>query len=181
MKRKLISVAWLCCLLAACNSPLVSSDTEPGTDNAAFQTDRNLYTATIEDSGRAIRIDIQATFQNKSASPVFFRGCRPPHTSALEKWVDGSWVPAYAPAIDLCLSPPIQVAPGQKISVPSEIYACFPGNNCFPTIDFLPSGTFRLRQAIYQDAEGNGLLADEQLVSNSFTIKLDSVHLEDFE
>lgn len=157
-------------LLSACEIPISSSS--ESTQTYAIQIDKSAYEATIDDANaRTIKVDIQATFTNITSAPVYLIGCGPPHTSALDLLENQEWVNVYSPVNNLCLSPPEMISPGKTIDLPSEIFACFPGNNCGPEFKGPDQGIYRLRQYwIYYDSEGKKHLEEELLISNSFSL-----------
>ena len=158
----------------ACEIPLGSnSASEQPSGLIALQTDQAIYQAVPREDGRAIAIDIQLTFTNTAQAPVYFTGCHPPHASVMEKKEGNDWNVVFSPIVLLCLSPPVEVQPGDSIMFASPVYACFLDQSCSPKITadaFLPDNTFRLRQQISWDKAGRELIPESMLVSNTFEI-----------
>ena len=159
---------------------LPDSPPEPETEYA-LRTTEELYQASIEDSVALVLIE--AVYTNLSDAPVYFVGCYPPQASIVERWEDDTWQPVYFPPIPLCVSPSIRVAPGDATSLEEYVDSSLGASpcyletgdpNCKPSfIDILQEGgTYRLRQEIYWDEDGNDPLPDSLRVSNPFEITL---------
>lgn len=83
---------------------------------------------------------------NGTATTVSANYCREPGPPALEKHVEGRWVPAYSPVILLCQTiPPFRLAPGATYRGRLALTVAAPGLNVEPRL-LVESigGTYRL-------------------------------------
>lgn len=163
--------------LLSCEIPLGPGDSVSGIKEGEYSliTNQAQYEAQVLAINQPwIQLDIPVTFTNKLATPVYFTGCNPPHVSQMEMKTGEDWKKVYAPVRSLCLSPPVQVLPGDSVELPSSMGMCFPGNNCAPEFQGSHHGVYRLRQSIYLDHKGKKLIPEEHLVSNTFELNVAS-------
>lgn len=151
------------------------NDTPPPTASTLITTDREAYRA--RRTADAIEIDIVTTFTNHTSDTVRLHPCGTSQPSfALEKWVDGTWKPAYnqpCPAI-LMLDPP-RVAPHAARTDTVRVRAMLAPSS-MPRFEVEPiAGSYRVVYAqayrSWRPNEGPGeLLPLDQRVSNTFRI-----------
>lgn len=134
-----LSLLGLLSLLAACRAPeaLVSAGEHP-----PIRTNQSEYVITR--SERLLETRLVLTYVNRTGTPVFIHSCGGAEPPLLEKRVGGQWVVALVPVIDLCLGPPITVAPGATYPYEYRLTAGVPGTSAAPQYG---ACTVRPRQA----------------------------------
>ena len=111
---------------------------------APLQTDRLVYQLQVDSRGNH-QVDIPFTFHNGTGKPVYLVNCRGSVPPSLQKWQNGQWVMAWSPVVLLCLSPPIEVAPGAVYQDTLRVFAGRMGSNDHPQFQVRePVGTYRL-------------------------------------
>lgn len=165
------------CLLAplalACGLPL---DPERETDRP-LQTDRLTYTLETVDLG--LEVLIPFTYTNRTGDTVFVVNCNGNAPPSLEKHESGDWVPAWGAVVDLCLSPPIVIAPGEAYTDTLEVFGGFPDSDAHPqfTVDDV-EGVYRLLWRPLHDYDpdrqgfGEPVPLDDR-ISNRFRLRLE--------
>jgi hypothetical protein len=147
--------------------------------DAAFQTDSLSYTLVSTRYG--LEGQVALVFTNPTSAAAYIVNCRGDTSLRLEKRVDDQWVPAWAPVVRECLSPPIVVQPGERHSGVLRVFGGFPSTNLHPqfVVDPIP-GVYRIVWAdvlrTYNDRAypfGEPLPA-EQRVSNRFELRVAS-------
>lgn len=147
----------------------------PPSSNEPIRTDRSRYT--IRETEERFEVEIPFSYTNRTGETVYVINCRGIAPPTLEKWEDGAWIRAWSPAVPLCLSPPIEIAPGQTYTNTLQVVAGRPGTNVAPTFEVEDiDGTYRLvwHGLVHdydQDRQGFGepLPLDER-VSNTFQL-----------
>ena len=179
-----IAISTIVLGLAACREPNIGPDAVTPTalvtrdENALFQTDSLAYTFRTNSVGYTG--DIGVTFVNRTGATVYMVNCNGGTSLALEKRVDGKWVVAWSPVMQLCLSPPITVAAGGTYRTRLGVFGGYPKSNTFPRFTITDiAGEYRavwysvLRT--YQSSLPFGeLLPLDARISNRFTIAVDS-------
>jgi hypothetical protein len=159
---------------AQADAAVLSRDTD-----AAFQTDSLSYT--LVSTHLALEGQVAFVFTNPTSEAAYFVNCRGDTSLRFEKRVDDQWVPAWAPIVRGCLSPPIVVQPGERHLGVLPVFSGFPSTNLHPqfTVDPIP-GVYRIVWAdvlrTYNDRAlpfGEPLPA-EQRVSNRFELRVAS-------
>ena len=160
-------------LLAACDGVTLP---DIG-DDALLETDRHAYVL-VED-GAPFTTQIPYTFHNTTGRTVSLVNCNGYIGPALQKWDDGEWVAGWAATENLCLSAPVEIAPGEVFEDTLHVYAYGYGGRISPqftTPDV--EGTYRLawyRARIDYDLDsGNGSpLPASPPVSNPFRLQVE--------
>lgn len=88
------------------------------------------------------------------------------------------WETAWSPFLNLCLSPPIVIEPGETVAFTLHVFGGLPGGDLWPKFDSDdPSGVYRIvwDGAVFgysEDAPSFGRPVPlEQRVSNAFTLE----------
>lgn len=179
MLRSIGMVLGAIALFAACQGtdpvrtdPLLNLDQGA----TALRTDRDRYTVRrVEGS---LVVDIPYTYTNPTDGPVYVTSCQVPTPPVLEKRVGDEWVTAWAPAVLLCLGPPLVIGAGETYSSTLQVRAGPPGSNVEPrfTAPEVP-GEYRLVWSVvrnYDRESGRGEpLPLELQVSNTFRLDLE--------
>ena len=140
--------------------------------NPSFRTDAQKYTLTTTSEGYAGAISY--VFTNPNPSTVTIPTCLGGMYLSLQKGVNGSWVPSYAPGVLKCGGPNIVIAEGAQHHDTLEIYDCSFRSNCGPKFAVSPiPGQYRIVWSEVLDING-ALLPVEQRISNTFTISTSS-------
>ena len=131
-----------------------SSDAQPpaAAEASLVTVDRESYTA--RRAASAIELDIVSTFSNRTADSVWLHPCGKSQPSfALEKWVDGAWVPAFSPACTmmLMLHPPAVAAGGSRTDT-ARVRSYLDANTAPRFSVEAIAGTYRL---VYAQAYGS--------------------------
>ena len=169
MRLNSISFAALLTLAVDCKSGDLVSPTD-----GMLRTDRSEYILTRESN--TIRVDIGVTFDNRTGKAVYIPACHGAHPPILEKFEGGRWIVAYAPAVLLCLGPPVVVPAGETYEYEYRVVAGAPGTNIEPKfdVDAIP-GTYRLVWGLFEEKLPDGLtrqpLPAESRTSNTFRIR----------
>ena len=148
---------------------------EPG---GLLQTDRTSYDARLllDDRPRVV-LEIPYQTRNPTSGSLYLIGCFVPSPPVLEKRVDGAWRTAYGAVVFMCLSPPVEIGPGEVRHDTLRVVGYLPGQNVAPTFDTEIAGTYRLRREIYagltdaSSLEGGALLSLNQRISNTFEVR----------
>lgn len=171
MRRLLTLLTAPTVLLVACDGP-----TDLGED-ALLQTDRAEYL--LAEDGTPFTTEIPYTFHNTTGRTVSLVNCNGYIAPVLQKWDDGEWVLGWAPVELGCLSPPVQIAPGEVFVDTLEVYGFGYGGNAHPQFA-TPNieGTYRLywnrARFDYEFPDGEGTVIPERYrVSNAFRLRVD--------
>jgi hypothetical protein len=129
-----LGVGWVA--VVACAAPAV--ELPAGGDNstverdlsAPVQTDRMLYHLSAEPPWYST--DIAFRYRNDTGRRVYIVNCRGGLNVGLEKRDRDGWSMFYRPALLMCLSPPLQIAPGETFERAVRIHGALPGHNAFP-------------------------------------------------
>lgn len=159
-------------LLLACADP-----TGPRED-PALQTNETEYVLTSDD--RSLQGEIPFAFTNRTESMVSVVNCQGRAPPILEKRVMDGWVLAWAAVRQLCLSPPIEIAPGETYGDTLRVRAGLPSSRIQPTfaVDEV-EGIYRMvwTDVVHDfdfDRQGLGdLLPPEDRISNSFILRVE--------
>jgi hypothetical protein len=115
----------------------------PAPQEAAIRTDQPSYVLERRPSGWEVEIGFEYT--NRTDRTISLLNCRGAFGFELQKWEGGAWVTAWVPALPLCLSPPIEIAPGATFPRTLAIFAGHPESNVHPQfrVDD-PEGSYRI-------------------------------------
>ena len=142
--------------LAACSDPLgVPRDT-----GAPIQTDALDYDLTRR--GLFLETSIAYVYANAGTTPIYVQNCGGAYGILLEQLQDGVWNVVWGNATPDCISPAIEIAPGQSLSGTLPVVAGTPDCGCgaFTTSEI--DGVYRMVVAEAFDALGpNGYAAGE--------------------
>lgn len=161
-------------LLAACQNPLAL----PRDEAAPIQTDRLEYTLRPSDSGLdGVETRIRYEYTNRTDGPLFIVNCRGATSIVLEREIAGQWEVVWANIIPACLSPAIELGPGQTIERELLVFGGDPGCNCVPKFEVEDrEGVYRMVLTDVTSSFDPGshpfgpLLPAEQRRSNRFRI-----------
>jgi hypothetical protein len=160
------------------NGAVVAIITPPPRDAAAlFQTDSLSYT--LRDVGSGYQGFVGIRFTNLTGATAYFVNCGGATSIHFEKLEGTQWRAAWSPAMPLCLSPAITVAPGATYDSQLWVFGAHPNTNTEPTfqVSYIP-GIYRIvwRDALssYQDRLPFGTqLPFEQRISNRFALTVE--------
>lgn len=100
---------------------------------------------TLRTDSAALTASIGYTFRNALADTVYVVNCNGQVTMDLQKRVADGWESVWHGATNGCLSPPLEIGPGDAMSGRLEVWGALPGDPSLPTFttDRL-DGEFRL-------------------------------------
>jgi hypothetical protein len=75
-------------------------------------------------------------YTNTTAEVVSLLNCRDGFGVKLERWQDSEWQWAWSPVLLSCLSPPIEIPPGETYDFTLSVFAGYPGGNSYPMFAF---------------------------------------------
>jgi len=150
-KRLLLILA-----IVSCSSSEPLSDTERPSEaekpsetvltrdsSAPIQTDSLSYTLKRDALGWATRIPF--TYRNPTADTIYVVNCNRTLAMALEQRAGDAWRTNWHPALPVCLSAPVVIAPGAVYVDTMAIFGAPPGRNVAPEFgDTTFTGTYRL-------------------------------------
>lgn len=166
---RLFIVAVLCLvgIVPGCRRPHPDADRA----GASLRTDAAEYV--VEYTGTLYRAAIGYTYVNRTRTAVSAHQCQTPSPPALEKAVNGHWVPAYAPEVFLCESiPPFRVPAGGTYRGTLALRVAHRDRHTSPEllVDSIP-GTYRLRWVLRAGSDpADTTAAWIEVVSNSFRL-----------
>lgn len=134
-------------------------------DLIRLQTEDRAYVADVTE--QSLEFQLSFRYINQSGLTAYLHGCYPPQPPAIDKRVDGDWVPVYDPIVLACLSPPAEVGPQTTLHEQVRVVAGFPGSDIGPewgTEEI--AGTYRLRWRV--EERGQHLT----VFSNPFTLSV---------
>jgi hypothetical protein len=143
-------------------------------DDPALRTDRSAYG--LDRGVRSWATEIPYAFVNRTGRTVYLTNCNGGFALRLEKWQDGAWVPAWSPVRLLCLSAPLEIAPGATFEDTVRVNAGLPDSNTFPKFEVDEvDGAYRLVWLAgthdYDHDDPGGPLIDAAFrTSNTFTL-----------
>jgi hypothetical protein len=158
------------------NGPLPAA--VPSEGETHLRTSAESYTLTRRDGGWATSIDL--SFTNPLTETIYVVNCRGGLAMGLERWNGEAWERAWSPGMQLCLSPPIEIAAGGTLRHTLEVWGSDPGRNHYPEFAVTPvEGTYRvvwenlvLRwRGDYVDGAFGDPVPRELRVSNSFVLR----------
>jgi hypothetical protein len=139
------------------------------------QTQELRYEITPNGWGRGATIPF--AYRNISADTFYIVNCSGAIALSIEKLDSAGWKHVWSPIIQLCLSPPVTIAPGAVYNGVANFSGVPFGSNAYPQ---LPAGdldgTYRLRLAnvvLHYDSRRQGFgdqVPVEKRVSNAFLI-----------
>jgi hypothetical protein len=146
-------------------------------DHPLLQTDR--YEYVLVEDGAPFTTEIPYTFHNTTGRTVSLVNCNGYIQPGLQKWDAGEWVHGWSPMELLCLSAPVEIAPGEVFEDTLRVFAYRYGGRAYPqfaTPD--PEGTYRLvwsrAHFDYAPDSGNGHpLPAGPPVSNPFRLRVE--------
>lgn len=167
--------------LAATSLVLAGCDgiTAPARDEGApLQTDRLSYQLQLDRNGD-LTTRIPFTYHNSTGDTVYLVNCKGLVPPSLEKWQNGDWVPAWGAIVPACLSPPIEVAPGEDFEYTLQVNAARQGSNVQPQFRVADlAGIYRLVWSVpvhHYDAYNAHLgtpLPLKDRISNRFNLRM---------
>ncbi len=111
--------------------------------HAPIQTDREIYT--LEWDGSTYQATVEYTYTNRTGHAVFIVNCSGAFALRLERWTGSRWVHAWSPVLPDCLSPPIEIAPGELRAFSLHLVGGRPSGSIHPQFDqATPSGWHRI-------------------------------------
>jgi hypothetical protein len=91
------------------------------------------------------RGEIGYTFRNRTERTISLLNCNGGYGLQLERWDGAEWVVAWSPALLMCLSAPIELAPGETLSRTLGVFGGRPDSNMHPRFAVSEiEGTYRL-------------------------------------
>jgi len=179
MMRRFATLLVVTPLLAACalqapTGPEPFDAPDPG--DAPIVTDRASYT--LQRGSHGWQGEIAFEYSNATDRTISILNCNGSFALRLEKLEAGAWVSAWGPAIPSCLSPPIEIAPGDGYATTISVFGGFRNSNHYPQfqVDEI-DGTYRLViESAYWNYDHNGPPWGEQVplehrVSHTFEIR----------
>ena len=118
------AAALIVLVLSGCGEPLGV----PRDPAASIQTDRLEYRLIRRGIFLETRIDY--AYGNSGTTPVFIQNCSGAYGILLEQFRDGEWKVVWGNATPDCLSPAIEIAPGQEVSGRLLVSAGVPSCEC---------------------------------------------------
>jgi hypothetical protein len=116
----------------------------PPREGLALRTDAGEYTLKHRPPFWDTRIPV--SFRNPLPDTVYMVNCREEVAMTLEKKTAQGWVPFWEPILDLCLSPPVRIAPGAAYADTVWVGGAMPGMNSAPAFASRDlDGVYRLR------------------------------------
>lgn len=144
---------------------------------ALLQTDRDEYVL-VED-GTPLTTEIPYTFRNTTGRTVSLENCNGYIAPLLEQWDGDEWVVGWAPLENLCLSAPVEIAPGEVLHDTLHVAGFGYGANASPRFR-TPNieGTYRLAwhraRFDYDAADASGTpMPEKYRVSNAFRLRVE--------
>jgi hypothetical protein len=157
--------------------PARSDDSPVRTDSTAFWTDSVVYHLVRDERGWGARIGYR--FRNLAADTVYAVNCNGATSVAVERRVGDGWVTFWAPMLNMCLSPPIAIPPGEVLDASLSLWGAPPGGNVGPEYsDTTFTGRYRLNWwnlVFHYDPDSPGFGDTVPLkyrVSNEFELRL---------
>lgn len=168
----IFTVALASCALEL--EPELSSAPDP--DSAPILTERTSYT--LERSASGWEGEIGFEYTNPTDRTISLLNCNEQFGLLLEIWQDDDWVTAWGPALPECLSPPIDIPPGESYATTLRVFGGFPRNNVYPKFRVEPiDGDYRIViTSAYWDYDHDGPSWGEEpslehRVSNTFELR----------
>ena len=107
-------------------------------------TDTGVYRLVADEWGMGTTI--RYTYSNRTGAEVSLLNCLGAVPPSLEKLVDGEWEWAWNPILLDCLSPPVEIPPGEEYRDSLVLWAAHPRQNAAPKFqDPDIHGLYRLR------------------------------------
>lgn len=132
----------VCGGLAACAGNAVASlDHEIDSDAALDRTIERDHTAPVQTDSLVhhfteqapwFSVDIPFRYRNDTGRTISIVNCQGGLNTALEKRVGNAWTMFYRPVLLMCLSPPIEIAPGEVFAGTAAVMGAIPGSNAGP-------------------------------------------------
>lgn len=168
-----VAIAFLLsgCLLSPESIP--DPDEDRSLDRVSIAMEESEYNVT-----EALAFDVHYHYVNDGNEIVYVGACIGHPSETLEKYVDGEWVPAYAPFCEHRGHAPIEVAPGERyaatVSVKPATWSTGTANASWRVDEI--EGTYRVIDVVYAEWDrgkfDDGSLHAEQVHSNAFDIRL---------
>lgn len=131
-------------VLASCTQEITPPQPfSPSFEHSPVVTGASRYT--LERTSSGWRGKIAYAFANTSDRRVSLLNCRGDYGVRLQKRVGDAWVDAWSSVVRGCLSPPLELAPGETLQDEIDIFAGRPGSNVYPQFSVSPiEGEYRL-------------------------------------
>ena len=128
-------------LLTGC--PAGEPETTPTVDEGPVVVEGRSHTLRATQEGW--EGEIPFAYHNVTDRTISLLNCRGGFGLHLEKREEGGWVRAWEPARELCLSPPIEIPPGERHEHTLHVFGARPDANAIPRfeVDDIP-GTYRI-------------------------------------
>jgi hypothetical protein len=176
----LVALMGACSLEGAMSpSPDAGAHETPGPGQpgeTAIRTDSSRYT--LERRPTGWQADIAIEYTNPTDATISLLNCNGAFSLRLEKYDAGEWVTAWQPALPMCLSPPIEIGPGETFSRTLEVFGADPHSQVFPQFQVEEiDGTYRLViDSAYHEYDHDGppwgvAVPLEHRVSNTFELR----------
>ena len=135
-------LAFVVAISSGCEvTDLVGPESSP--DGAPVEMSEARYVLTATDVGWLGELDF--TFHNVTHRTISLLNCRGGFSLRLEKWDGDDWLPAWHPVLLGCLSPPIEIQPGESHDHTLGVFSGHPDSNHYPRFSVEPiDGTYRL-------------------------------------
>ena len=146
-------------------------------ETALLQTDRDEYVL-VED-GAPYTTRIPYTFRNTTGRTVFLANCNGYVAPGLQQWDGDEWGPGWSPLENLCLSLPVEIAPGELFEDTLYVFGYGQGGGIYPQFQ-TPNieGVYRLSwhraRFDYDAADSSGTpMPEKYRVSNAFRLRVE--------
>lgn len=169
----MVALSAACFCLPACDT----LDWLGPEDEMPIQTNDLEYELTPDWIG--LSVDIPYTYTNRTGRRVYVVNCNGSFGIRLIREQDGAWITAWAPVLNLCLSPPIVIEPNATFTDTLFAWGAPPDSTHYgPNFDLAdPSGTYRIEwsralSSFATNVRGFGeLIPIKARISNSFTLR----------
>ena len=144
----LLAAALLGAACAAPRPPAAAAEDDftaaPPREGLALRTDAGEYTLKHLPPFWNTRIPV--SYRNPLPDTVYMVNCNGEVAMMLEKKTAEGWIPFLEPLVNLCLSPPVRIAPGAAYADTVHIGGAMPGTNSVPAFASRDvDGVYRLR------------------------------------
>jgi hypothetical protein len=131
------------CLLLLTGCPAGAPETTPTVDEGPVVVEGRSHT--LRSTQEGWEGEVPFAYHNVTDRTISLLNCRGGFGLHLEKRVEGDWVRAWEPAGELCLSPPIEIPPGEQHEHTLHVFDARPDANVFPRfdVDGIP-GSYRI-------------------------------------
>jgi hypothetical protein len=135
---------------------------------APIQTDKKAYKVTV--TKRSVKFAINYSYVNRTGGVVFLPSCKKPYRPALEKNIEGRWIPVVATVAIECGGPPVRIGPGKTHRGSFEVEAFLPGSNLRPELKIDPGEIEGVYRLVHVFSGQNRIFPLEDRISNEFNL-----------